>query len=101
VGQGVNLESGVSLGQLLISLVVIILGGGVTWGGLLQRVKALEKEVEALSGFAVSLARLEAEMGFIKTELGKLTGSWLFREPPSYDTLERPMGQQPRTRRPK
>lgn len=87
-----NLESGVSLGQLLLSIAVLLATGGVTWGGLLQRVKTLEKEVEALSGFSSALAVLQTEIGHIKTEIEKITGSWLFKEPPGYDAIERPLG---------
>jgi hypothetical protein len=84
-----NLESGVSLGQLLLALAVLLATGGVTWGGLLQRVKTLEREVEALSGFAVTLATMQAEIGHIKTGIEQITSSWLFREPPAYEPTER------------
>jgi hypothetical protein len=55
-------------------------------------VKTLEKEVAALSGFAVTLATMQTEIGHIKEGIGQITASWLFREPPGYDTLERPIG---------
>lgn len=80
-----NLESGVSLGQLLLAIGVLMVTGGVTWGGLLQRVKTLEKEVETLSGFAVTLATMQTEIGHIKTGINQITGSWLFKEPPPYE----------------
>ena len=85
-----NLESGVSLGQLLLALFVLLAGGGTAWGALLQRVKTLEKEVEALSGFAVTLATMQAEIGHIKEGIATITSSWLFRDPPAYDQLQRP-----------
>lgn len=84
-----NLESGVSLGQLLLAIAVLLATGGVTWGGLLQRVKTLEREVEALSGFAVTLATMQAEIGHIKSGIEQITSSWLFREPPTYEPGER------------
>lgn len=79
-----NLSSGVSIGQLLLALSILLLSGGVAWGSLAQRVKTLEREVEALSGFAERLTRIEERADFIKSELGKLTGSWLFQEPPPH-----------------
>jgi hypothetical protein len=95
--KALNLESGVSLGQLLLAIAVLLATGGVTWGGLLQRVKTLEREVEALSGVAVTLATINAEIAHIKTGVEAITNSWLFREPPTYDAIERPVGApQPR-----
>lgn len=85
-----DLEAGVNLGQLLLSLFVILFAGGITWGGLLQRVKTLEKEVGELSGFAVTLATMQSEIGHIKTGIEQITGSWLFKEPPGYTDLSRP-----------
>lgn len=79
-----NLASGVSLGQLLVSLGVMLVAGGVAWGSLLQRVRTLEKEVAALAGFGERLARIEEQNKSIKSALDQVTGSWLFREPPSY-----------------
>ena len=79
-----NLESGVSLGQLLLALFVLIGTGGIAWGALMQRVKTLEKEVEALSGFATTLAVMQTEIGHIKAGIERITGSWLFKEPPGY-----------------
>ncbi|MDO8912288.1 MAG: hypothetical protein Q8N10_03260 [Phenylobacterium sp.] len=84
-----TLESGVSIGQLLLAILVLLASGGTAWGALLQRVKTLEKEVEALSGFAVKLATMEADIGHIKTGITQITGSWLFREPPLYDEIKR------------
>jgi HAMP domain-containing protein len=95
-----NLESGVSLGQLLLALAVLLGTGGVTWGGLLQRVKTLEREVEALADVATTLATMKAEIGHIKTGIEQITSSWLFREPPGYEAVERPVGA-PIPRRPK
>lgn len=96
-----TLDSGVSLGQLLISLTVLLLAGAVTWGGLIQRVKTLEREVEALSGVAVTLATMQSEIAHIKTGINQITGSWLFREPPSYDQIERPLEPRAAPRRTK
>lgn len=87
-----NLEAGVSLGQLLLALGVVIATGGMAWGALLQRVKTLEKEVETLSGFSERLARIETGQAYIQAEVGKITGSWLFKEPPGYEALAREPG---------
>lgn len=84
------MSSGVSVGQLILALGVLLVTGGVAWGALLQRVKTLESEVKALSGFAVSLATMQTEIGHIKEGINQITGSWLFKTPPGYDTLERP-----------
>lgn len=93
-----NLSAGVSLGQLLLAFGAIVLSGGVAWGGVLQRIKTLEKEVEALSGFAERLTRIEERTGYVASEIGKITGSWLFKEPPGYDVAP-PTRPAPRTRK--
>ena len=80
-----NLSAGISLGQFLLAALVLLGTGGVAWGGLFQRVKTLEKEVEALSGFSERLARIEERTGYVAAEISKITGSWLFKEPPGYD----------------
>lgn len=84
-----NLSSGVSLGQLIVAFAVLLTSGGIAWGGLMQRVKTLEREVEALAGFADRLTRIEERTGYVATQLDKLTGSWLFKEPPGYDHIDR------------
>lgn len=76
-----NLSAGVSLGQLLLALGAILLSGGVAWGGMLQRIKTLEKEVEALSGFAEGLARIDERTN----DIGTIMNSWLLKEPPGYE----------------
>lgn len=63
---------------------VLLVTSGIAWGGLLQRVKTLEREVAALSGFADLLSRIDERTNHTAKELDKLTGSWLFREPPPY-----------------
>jgi hypothetical protein len=98
----VDLSSGVSVGQLLLSMSLILVTGGIAWGSITQRVKSLEREVETLAGLTERLTRIEEQTGFIRQEIGKLTTSWLFREPPGYDGLDRPSVQPtPRNRRPK
>lgn len=82
-----NLEAGVNLGTLIVTLAGVLITGGVAWGALLQRVKTLEKEVEALSGFAERLARIEEQTKQANAALGQITGSWLFREPPSHTAI--------------
>jgi hypothetical protein len=81
-----NLSSGVSLGQLLLALGVLLLSGGVAWGGILQRVKTLEKEVEALSGFAEGLARIDERTVRMATDITTIMNSWLLKEPAGYDS---------------
>ena len=93
-----SLDSGVSLGQLLLALGVMLTTGGIAWGALIQRVKTLEKEVEALSGFATTLAVMQSELTHIKRGIDNITGSWLFKEPPSYVAMDRPTNDM---RRPK
>lgn len=80
-----DLSSGVSLGTLLLTLASVLITGGIAWGSLLQRVKTLEKEVETLSGFAERLTRIEERTNFTANEIAKITGSWLFKEPPGYE----------------
>ena len=93
-----NLSAGVSLGQLLLAFGAILLSGGVAWGGVIQRIKTLEKEVEALSGFADRLTRIEERTGYVAAEIGKITGSWLFKEPPGYEAAP-PTRPAPRARK--
>lgn len=85
-----DLQSGVNVGTLLLTLSGVLAAGGVGWGSLLQRVRTLEREVAVLSGFAERLTRIEEQTGFIRTAVEQITGSWLFREPPEYDHLGRP-----------
>lgn len=70
-----NLSAGVSLGQLLLALGAILLSGGVAWGGMLQRIKTLEKEVEALSGFAEGLARIDERTTLMANDIGTIMNS--------------------------
>lgn len=79
-----DLSTGVSLGQMLLALGTMLVAGATAWGGLLQRVKTLEREVAALAGFAERLTRIEEKTTNIKESLDQITGSWLFREPPTY-----------------
>lgn len=81
-----NLSSGVSLGQLLLALCVILATGGVAWGGVLQRIKTLEKEVEALSGFAEGLARIDERTHRMAQDINTIMNSWLLKEPPGYES---------------
>lgn len=86
-----NLSSGVSLGQLLIAFGVLLVSGGVAWGGLLQRVKALEHDVDALKNLfpavAERLARIEEKMTHAAEGISDLKRSWVFREPPGYTAI--------------
>lgn len=85
-----DLASGVSLGQMILAIGVMLVTGGIAWGALLQRVKTLEKEVEALSGFGTTLAVMQTEISHIKSGIEQITSSWLFKEPPSYVTAPAP-----------
>ncbi len=80
-----NLSAGVSLGQLLLALGAVLLSGGVAWGGMLQRIKTLEKEVAALSGFAVGLARIDERTEAMAKNISTIMSSWLLAEPPGYE----------------
>lgn len=84
MGVNLDLEAGVSLGQLLLALGVLMITGGIAWGGLMQRVKTLEKEVTSLSGFAERLTRIEERTNRAVDILDRLDRSWLLAEPPSY-----------------
>lgn len=84
-----DLNSGVSLGQLVFSILTVVAVGGIAWGGLLQRVKTLEREVLALSNFGERLATIEAQQGHAIKQLDKIVDSWLFKEPPPHDALRR------------
>jgi hypothetical protein len=83
-----NLSSGVSLGQLLIAFSVLLVSGGVAWGGLLQRVKTLERDVDlikqALPALQLGMATLVANTAHTKEAVDKLTDCWIGREPPSW-----------------
>lgn len=85
------MSTGVSLGQMLLALGTMLVAGATAWGGLMQRVKTLEREVAALAGFAERLTRIEEKTTNIKESLDQITGSWLFREPPSYGEVSRPL----------
>lgn len=54
-----NLDSTVSLGSLLLSLGVVLISSGIAWGGLLARVRALERQVEKLENIPERLAAIE------------------------------------------
>lgn len=95
--KALNLESGASLGQVLLAFSVMLVTSGITWGSLFQRVKTLEAEVNQLSDVKTELAVIKSEMSHIKSGVEAITNSWLFREPPTYDAIERPVGApQPR-----
>lgn len=51
----------------------------------MQRVKTLEKEVAALATFGERLTRIEEQTKQANSNLDKLVGSWLFKEPPTYE----------------
>ena len=88
-----NLASSVSVGQLILALVVVLLGGAVTWGGLLQRVKTLEAEVEKLLGLGERMARVEEGIKGANSKLDQIVNSWLFQQPPGYQVG--PLGRRP------
>lgn len=82
-----NLSSGVSLGQLILAFGVMLVTGGVAWGALMQRVKTLEHEVEALSGFSATLARIDERLSNLVDDVKDIKGSWLMKDPPGYTAL--------------
>jgi hypothetical protein len=83
-----NLSSGVSLGQLLIAFSVLLISLGAVWGGLLQRVKTLERRQDALEVLFPSLAerltRIEEKTAHVIEGISDLKKSWVFRDPPSW-----------------
>lgn len=85
-----DLSSGVSLGTLLVTIGGVLVTGGIAWGSLLQRVQTLEKEVATLTGFGERLARIEEGQKHMNCVLNKITGSWLFKEPPGYAPIRAP-----------
>jgi hypothetical protein len=86
----VNLSGGVSVGQLLLAMAVVIIGLAATWGGLLQRVKTLEAEVAKLAGLGEKMARVEEQLKGANGKLDQIMGSWLLREPPGYEFNSKP-----------
>jgi hypothetical protein len=87
-----NLQTGVSLGQLLFGFVSILFVSGIAWGGLLQRVRTLEREVKALSGFSDLLSRIDERTKNIKEDVSAIKRSWVMADPPGYDAIKRPKG---------
>lgn len=57
-----NLEAGASVGQVIIAFATLLVSGGIAWGGLMQRVKTLEKQVEGLPGISERLRVVETEV---------------------------------------
>jgi hypothetical protein len=95
--KALNLESGASLGQVLLAFSVMLVTSGITWGSLFQRVKTLEAEVNQLSDVKTELAVIKSEMSHIK--IGRGGDHQLLAVPraPTYDAIERPVGApQPR-----
>lgn len=84
-----NLSSGVSLGQLIFSLITLVGVGGIAWGGLYQRVKTLEREVAAFKSFAELLTRIDERTKNIKEDVVAIKRSWLLMDPPPHDGLRR------------
>lgn len=86
-----TLDSGVSLGQLLLAVSAVLLSGGVAWGGLLARVRSLESEVATLGGMGERIARVETKLDGIVEQLRELNRSvqWM-REPAAYDGARGP-----------
>lgn len=82
-----NLSSGVSLGQLILAFGVMLVTGGIAWGMLMQRVNTLEREVEALSGFAATLARIDERLSNLIIDVREIKGSWVMQDPPGYTQL--------------
>ena len=79
-----NLASGVSLGQLILALGVVLATSGVAWGGLLQRVKTLESQIRAMSGFAEAIGRIDERTLQMGKDIAAIKGSSLFAAPPAW-----------------
>ena len=90
-----NLSSGVSLGQLVLALGVGLTTSGVAWGSLLQRVKTLEAQIKAMSGFAEAIGRIDERTLQMGQDITAMKGSGLFAEPADYVALARPGRRRP------
>jgi hypothetical protein len=64
-----NLEAGASVGQVIIAFATLLVSGGIAWGGLMQRVKALEKQVEGLPGISERLRVVETKVESIQEDV--------------------------------
>lgn len=87
-----NLSSGVSLGQLLLALIVAFASGGIAWGGLVNRVRTLEREIAALKDLDVRVARIETKLDGLVEQLRDLAASvrWMRDPAPEYSQIRRP-----------
>lgn len=96
-----NLESGVSLGELLLSLAAVLVSGGVAWGGVVQRIKTLELEVSAMKDLDVRVARIETKLDGLVEQLRDLAASvrWMRDPAPPYQPGPLPGVSQPGPRR--
>lgn len=69
--EGVNLESGATLGQLLIAATVMLVSSGIAWGNLLTRVRTLEKQID---GLPHRLTRVETVVEGIQSDVTEIKG---------------------------
>lgn len=79
-----NLASGVSLGQLILALGVVLATSGVAWGGLLQRVKTLESQIQAMSGFAEAIGRIDERTLQVGKDIAAIKDPSLLADPPAW-----------------
>jgi len=86
-----NLQTGVSLGQLLLAFGTMLVVSGVAWGSLLQRVKTLEREVKALAGFADLLTRIDERTLNTAEDVRDLKRSWVLSDALRYSDPSRPL----------
>lgn len=76
---------------MLLAFGSMLVVSGVAWGSLLQRVRTLEREVAALSGFAELLARIDERTLNIAKSVDDIKGSWVLTDPPRYSNISRPV----------
>lgn len=87
-----NLSSGVSLGQLMLAIGVLLATSGTAWGSLLQRVRSLERGQDAMAGFAAALARIDERTLNTAADVREIKDSWLMKDPPGYVAISRQPG---------
>jgi hypothetical protein len=84
-----NLSAGVSLGQLVLAFATALAASSVAWGGLLQRVKTLETQIKAMSGFAEGIGRIDERTLRMEQDIAGISAAWP-REPKAYGATGRP-----------
>lgn len=69
-----NLEAGVNVGQLLLAIAVMLVTSGIAWGGLLTRVRQMEKQLEGFPGVSERLRVVETKVEDIQGDVSEIKG---------------------------